>query len=1002
MKTTKTRWIVVTLTVLFLWAVVSRFTELEQLRNTLQQGQWGWILAAFISQTFYFIAFTASYRAAFAALDIRLRTRDLLPVTLGSLFVNMVVPAGVAGGTALFTQELSRRGKPAARTATGVLLQLIADFTAFVFILVPGLIYLFYEHDLKSYEIIAGIILLMVIAGSSAILLLGIWKPARLDRVFGWFQHAVNGVAQKMRRSSPLSEDWARENAEEFAQASQAAAGSPSGLMRTVAVALLAHLLDITTLYILFRAFDQPVGLGVLIAGYAVGILFWIVSITPQGIGVVEGVMALTFTSLGINGAVATTVVLAFRGLTFWIPMLLGYFAVQRMQLFGANQRTLTETWGVRFAAILVALMGIVNVLSAVTPSLMDRVRLLEQFSPLEVRRGGHLTAALAGFALLVLARNLARRKRVAWIFTLIVLGISAVSHLVKGLDYEEALLAGGLAVILWTMRARFHARSDPPSIQQGLRVLFTAFLFTLAYGVVGFFLLDRHYSVNFGFSAALRQTVVMFTQFYDPGLIPITRFGRFFAGSIYFVGAVTFGYAGLMLLRPVFLRETATHEERGRARLIVEGYGHSSLAHPLLFDDKRYVFTPGGSVIGYALVGRVAVTLGDPVGPTEDLLPSIRAFASLCQRDDWLPVFYQTLPESLEAYKSAGFDALCIGHEGIVDLRTFTLDGKAGKALRSPINKLKNAGFTFILHEPPLPDELLEELRAISDEWLTMMRGSEKRFSLGWFDDDYIRNSPVGTVYTPQGWIGAFANIVPEYRRNEITIDLMRHRRGMENGTMEFLFVSTFQWAGERGYDSFNLGLSALSGVGERPDDPALERVMHFVYEHVDQFYNFKGLHNFKEKFHPQWSPRYLIYPGAANLAQAWLAVVQANAGPESLFLFPGNRAKRSGQPLPSLPDPKRSQPPRADDPKRNEQHERHVDRAVDETGALADVTPQPEIEQAEDDRADQRAVQRADSADEDDQQGSDREPKPRDVRRDDRLVERVEKARQRGGERG
>ncbi|PWB74012.1 MAG: hypothetical protein C3F07_08655 [Anaerolineales bacterium] len=885
----KTRWIVITLTVLFLWAVVSRFTELEQLRNTLQQGQWDWILAAFISQTIYFIAFTASYQAAFAALDIRIRTRDLLPVTLGSLFVNMVVPAGVAGGTALFAQELSRRGKSSARTATGVLLQLIADLTAFVFILVPGLIYLFYEHDLKSYEIVTAILLLMVIAALSATLLLGIWKPAWLERVFDWFQRAVNGIFQRLRRSLPLEEDWARNNAGEFVEASRAVAGSPSGLMRTVLVAFLAHLLDITTLYILFRAFNQPIGLGVLVAGYAVGILFWIVSITPQGIGVVEGVMALTFTSLGISGAVATTVVLAFRGLTFWIPMLLGYFAVQRMQLFGANQRTLTETWGVRFSAILVTLMGIVNVLSAVTPSLSDRMRLLERYSPLEVRHGGHLTAALAGFALVVLARNLARRKRVAWILTLIVLGISAVSHLVKGLDYEEALLAGGLAVILWGMRAHFHARSDPPSIQQGLRVLFVAFLFTLAYGVVGFFLLDRHYSVNFGFSAALRQTVVMFTQFYDPGLVPITRFGRFFADSIYIVGAVTFGYAGLMLLRPVFMRESTTQEERQRARIIVEGYGHSSLARPLLFDDKRYVFTPGGSVIGYVLVGRTAVTLGDPIGPTEDLLPSIQAFASLCQRNDWLPVFYQTLPEAVDAYKSAGFDALCIGHEGIVDLHTFTLEGKEGKALRSPVNKLKHAGFTFTLHEPPIPDELLEELCAISDEWLTMMHGSEKRFSLGWFDDDYIRNSPIAAVHAPEGWISAFANIVTEFQLNEVTIDLMRHRRGMENGTMEFLFVSMFQWSRERGYDTFNLGLSALSGVGEKPEDPAIEKIMRFVYEHVNQFYNFKGLHNFKEKFHPRWSPRYLIYFGTANLAQAWLSVTQANSGVDNpLRIFP------------------------------------------------------------------------------------------------------------------
>jgi phosphatidylglycerol lysyltransferase len=530
--------------------------------------------------------------------------------------------------------------------------------------------------------------------------------------------------------------------------------------------------------------------------------------------------------------------------------------------------------------------MGIINVLSAVTPSLQDRLAILEQFSPLEVQRGGHLTAALAGFALLMLARNLWRRKFMAWLLTLGTLAISIASHLIKGLDYEEASLAFGLMIALWLMRGHFHAQSDRPSIKQGLQVLAGAFVFTLAYGVAGFFLLDRHYSVNFGLWDAVRQTVVMFTQFYDPGLTPVTKFGKFFANSIYFVGAVIFTYAGLMLLRPVFLRGSPSGEEQQRAKSIIEKYGQSSLARFLLFDDKRYFFTSGGSVIGYALSGRTAVVLGDPIGPKDDLLPAIQDFTTFCQRNDWLPVFYQTHPRALDAYKSAGFDAVSIGNEGVVNLDTFTLEGKEGKPLRAPINKLKNAGHQFVVHEPPISDDLLEDLRAVSDEWLTRMHGSEKKFSLGWFDDEYIRSSPIGVVRAADGTIYAFVNFVPAYQTNEATIDLMRRRADIENGTMEFLFVSLFQWAKAQGYHGFNLGLSALSGVGGQNTDPAIERVIHFIYEHVNQFYNFKGLHSFKEKFHPEWSPRYLIYRGATNLAQAWLAVVQVSSGDENFLM--------------------------------------------------------------------------------------------------------------------
>ena len=881
----KKRWIILALTVLFLWVVMSRFTELEQLKNTLAQGQWSWVLAAILSQMVYYTVFASSYQAAFYTVGISTRTRDLIPVVLGSLFVNVVVPAGGAGGVALFAENLSRRGKSATQAAIGVLLQLIADWTSFTLILIVGLVYLFIEHNLKSYEIATAGILLLMTVGLSNILLLGIWKPDWLYRLFSWSQRSANWLFGRLRRSLSLADDWAQKNAEEFNQAAAAIASHPTRLMRMIGIALLAHILDIVTLYILFLAFNQPIGLGALVAGYAICILFWIVSPTPQGIGIVEGMMALTFTSLGVPGAVAATVSLAFRGLTFWLPMLLGFFAVQRVRTIREDRRILTETWGVRFAAVLVALMGVINVLSAVTPALADRMKLLERYSPLEVRHGGHLTAALAGFALLLLARGLWRRKRVAWLLSLVTLGLSVISHVVKGLDFEEALLAGVAMLMLWLMRAHFHARSDRPSIQQGLRVLAWALLFTLAYGVIGFFLLDRHYSVNFGFWAALRQTVVMFTQFYDPGLSPVTHFGRFFADSIYTVGAVTFSYAGFMLLRPVFIRDLATEDERAKAKEIVEKFGHSSLARFLLFDDKRYYFTPGGSVLGYTLAGRTAVTLGDPIGPPDDLLPSIRAFSALCQNNDWPAVFYQTQPATLDLYKQAGFEAIAIGEEGIVNLETFTLEGKEGKPLRAPVNKLTNAGYKFIVHQPPIEDALLEELRAISDEWLTTMHGTEKHFSLGWFEDGYIRNSPIGAVHTPEGWISAFVNFVPEYQINELTVDLMRRRHEIENGTMEFLFVSLFQWAKSQGYQGFNLGLSALSGVGEQADDPAIEKIMHWVYEHVNQFYSFKGLHSFKEKFHPEWSPRYLIYPGAAYLAQAWLAVVRANSGSDNLL---------------------------------------------------------------------------------------------------------------------
>ncbi|TFG62020.1 MAG: DUF2156 domain-containing protein [Spirochaetales bacterium] len=150
----------------------------------------------------------------------------------------------------------------------------------------------------------------------------------------------------------------------------------------------------------------------------------------------------------------------------------------------------------------------------------------------------------------------------------------------------------------------------------------------------------------------------------------------------------------------------------------------------------------------------------------------------------------------------------------------------------------------------------------------------------MGWFDEGYLRESLVMTLVSPEGVIYAFANLVPEYKKNELMVDLMRHRKVTEPGTMDFLFASVITWAKEHGYQSFNLGLSALSGVGINKADPAIERVLHYVYEHINRFYNYKGLHAFKEKFDPAWEPRYLVYNGLAALPNVLVAVLRADSG--------------------------------------------------------------------------------------------------------------------------
>ncbi len=327
------RWLFWILIAAFSWLMVSRLTEIREVTQPLVQGKPEWILIAAILQVFYYSAFAAMFKAAFNAVDIRSRIRDLIAVTLGALFVNVIAPTWGMAGAALYVDDASHRGESPARAAAGTLLAQAADYTAFAFILGCAVIYLLMQNKLESYEIAGTAILIVITCSLTLALVLGLWLPTLLLNSLDLFSKSMNGFSRRLNKGDLLADDWAAKNAADFSRSARAIEEHPRRLALTLAVALLAHLINMASLYALFLAFHQQIELGPVVAGYAMGMLFWNISPVPQGIGLVEGIMVLVYTSLGIHGLQATLVVLAFRGLNFWIPMLLGFFLLRKVEI---------------------------------------------------------------------------------------------------------------------------------------------------------------------------------------------------------------------------------------------------------------------------------------------------------------------------------------------------------------------------------------------------------------------------------------------------------------------------------------------------------------------------------------------------------------------------------------------------------------------------------------------------------------------------------------------
>ncbi|MGE5541081.1 MAG: phosphatidylglycerol lysyltransferase domain-containing protein [Bacillota bacterium] len=529
----------------------------------------------------------------------------------------------------------------------------------------------------------------------------------------------------------------------------------------------------------------------------------------------------------------------------------------------------------VRSIVGLVLLCALVNVLSAITPALPERIEFLRDvFSP-EFRAASRIAAAFSGFALLLLARGLVRRQRVAWILTIVVLLLSMAAHMIKGLDIEEAALSSVVVAVMLYARGEFFAKSDRPSIQSGLSALGLALLFTLVYGTLGFFFLDRHFGQHFNLVDAFIQTLNLFLL--GPQPVAHTRFAKWFLDSIYIIGWTSLGTGLIAFLQPVIMRGGVSQTDRLRAERIVRQHGRSSLARFALLGDKQFYFhSSGDSLVSYVAVSGIGLALGDPIGPPERIGETVQGFVSFCAGNGWKPVFYQTA--YVEPYESAGLMCLSIGECALVDVAEFTLEGPHHKEIRNAFSRLTRDGYRFRYYPAPQPPERIARLRRVSDEWLAHKAGNEKSFSLGAFEEGYIRESPVVTLEDSHRNIVAFANLVPTVATNEIAVDLMRQREIAPTGAMLAVLAEAIRISKENGYRTFNLGLAPLAGVGNEPSATALEKALHLVFERVTEPYNFRGLYVFKKKFHPRFETRYLACPSVLDVIPALQAVTAAD----------------------------------------------------------------------------------------------------------------------------
>ena len=534
-------------------------------------------------------------------------------------------------------------------------------------------------------------------------------------------------------------------------------------------------------------------------------------------------------------------------------------------------------------AALLVAAAGALDLVSALTHASRPRVQTLTQYVPGALTHAATAATAVSGVLLLLIAHALRRRKRRAWRAVVVVLAVSIVLHVVKGLDVEEAAVSAVVLAGLLRYRDEFYARGDPRTRWRALSVFLQLLLTSV---VVGLVLVRIRLDTVVG-SPSLGQQLqhVLLGLFGVAGPLRFRRDGPadVVAFTLAGLGALTALVPAYLALRPAEPQPLLTADDEVRLRsLLARHGGRDSLGYFALRRDKSVVWSPTGkAAVAYRVLSGVALASGDPIGDPEAWPGALAAFVDLAARHAWVPAVMGCGEQGGTAYRRVGLMVLEIGDEAVVQVDEFTLEGRPMRGVRQAVNRVERAGYTTqVRRVADIPAAEREQIRQATSTWRA--GETERGFSmaLGRFGDS-ADDCCVLVTAEQDGALRGLLHFVP-WGTDGLSLDLMRRDRTADNGVNELLIVRAVEGGPALGVRRFSLNFAVFRAAferGERLGAGPVVRGWRGLLLFASRWFQIESLYRFNAKFRPSWEPRYVCFPSSRDLPRVALAALEAEA---------------------------------------------------------------------------------------------------------------------------
>ena len=528
-----------------------------------------------------------------------------------------------------------------------------------------------------------------------------------------------------------------------------------------------------------------------------------------------------------------------------------------------------------RLLGLLTATGGLLLVVSTL-PIVRQRFeRVTNVFTPFGVEVASNVIALAVGFALLYLAGQLVRRRRLAWVVAVLLFGTSAIVNVLRVHHGYAAVYSVLMVVLLALSREQFTAPGDPPTLFEFVRFL-PWYLFGLfTYGFSAIYLERNNITPDLTFGGALRTIVFGLVGVDGPYKFSRPFFEWFYPTSLLVFGLVGMAWALVLIFRPIVARPEEGRASWHEATEILRRYGNDTLDHFSLRDDKLFFFASDGrSFIAYTYLGRHALVSGDPIGDPESCVLAIDEFLDMCAERAWAVAFLAVRESDRQLYLDRGLHTVYLGDEAVVRCSNFSLDGRRWKSIRQSSGRIARTYKFLWIPETSAGPELIRHLNEISTRWRG--KAPERGFTMTLSQDIEGTNPEfmLCIAMDEDDKPGGFLRVVPIYGPDPgYTLDVMRRDPETPNGMTEFLLTRTMMQLDSMGLDRFSMNFAAWGRFFEDDVEYSfLQRFAKLCLNALSPFYQIRSLKDFNQRFHPEWVPRCIVYDDLRSLPRVAL----------------------------------------------------------------------------------------------------------------------------------